>query len=210
MGGGGYSFPKWLVAYRPDFACMAVEIDPAIVQIAREQLFLDKLEADFDARSTGRLELPVADAWACLQDDAQGFDLIVNDAFRGNRPLGPMQTDEGARVVRSHLRAGGVYIGNVRSALEGRRARALVEAREAFERVFDHVEIIPERPEEPRKMGNNALVAWDNNVEGRNDHGRRNERHELGRMDDGARLPTVRQRGRDAAADHHRRARSHH
>lgn len=167
MGGGGYSFPKWLVAYRPDFACMAVEIDPAIVQIARKQLFLDKLEADFDARSTGRLELPVADAWACLQDDAQGFDLIVNDAFRGNRPLGPMQTDKGARVVRSHLRKGGVYIGNVRSALEGRRARALVEAREAFGRVFDHVEIIPERPEEPRKMGNNALVAWDNNIEGK-------------------------------------------
>ena len=167
MGGGGYSFPKWLVAYRPDFACVAVEIDPAIVRIARERLFVDKLEKDFEVRDTGRLELPVADAWAFLQEDEQGFDLIVNDAFRGNRPLGPMQTDEGARVVRAHLRVGGVYIGNVRSALEGRGAHVLKEAREAFEREFDHVKIIPERPEEPRKKGNNALVAWNDGAGGK-------------------------------------------
>lgn len=167
MGGGGYSFPKWLVAYRPDFACVAVEIDPAIVRIARERLFVDKLEKDFAVRDTGRLELPVADAWAFLQEDEQGFDLIVNDAFRGNRPLGPMQTDEGARVVRAHLRVGGVYIGNVRSALEGRGAHVLKEAREAFEREFDHVKIIPERPEEPRKKGNNALVAWNDGAGGK-------------------------------------------
>ena len=167
MGGGGYSFPKWLVAYRPDFACVAVEIDPAILGIAREQLFVSELEKDFDVQRTGRLDLPVADAWAYVADDEAGYDLIVNDAFRGNRPLGPLQTDEGARMVRAHLRAGGVYIGNVRSALEGRKARALHDTREAFARVFDHVEIIPERPEEPRRMGNNALVAWNDVAEGK-------------------------------------------
>lgn len=160
MGGGGFSFPKWIVAYRPDLSCDVVEIDPAITRIARERLFLDELEKTFDTKSTGRLNVIEGDAWAYLQDDEHGFDLIVNDVFIGNRPLGPMATDEGARVVREHLHPGGVYIGNVRCALEGRSSRALEEAQSAFAEVFDHVEIIPERPEEPRKRGNNALVAW--------------------------------------------------
>lgn len=164
MGGGGYSFPKWIVAYRPDFACETVEIDPAIVRIARDQLFLGRLERDFETAATGRLTLLEGDAWECLQADERGFDLIVNDAFRGNRPLGSMRTSEGARVVKRHLLPGGLYIGNVRTPLEGRAARALFETRDVFAEVFDHVKIIPERPEEPRKPGNNALVAWDEGV----------------------------------------------
>lgn len=166
MGGGGFSFPKWLVAYRPDFACDAVEIDPKIVNIARERLFLGELERAFDTQTTGRLNVVVADAWSYVLDDTQGFDLIVNDAFGGNRPLGPMATDQGAQLVREHLRAGGVYIGNVRCALEGRSAGVLAQTRAAFEKVFDHVEVIPERPEDARKKGNNALVAWNERSEG--------------------------------------------
>lgn len=165
MGGGGYSFPKWLVAYRPDFACDAVEIDSAILRIAREKLFVDKLETQFDTSATGRLTLPVADAWRYLAADMQGYDLIVNDAFRGNRPLGPMQTNEGACVVKAHLLPGGRYIGNVRCPLTGRKAKPLEETRAAFQEVFDHVEIIPERPEEPQAPGNNTLVAWDDATE---------------------------------------------
>ncbi len=165
MGGGGYSFPKWLVAYRPDFSCDAVEIDPAITEIARQRLFLNELEVAFNAQSTGRLRLVEGDAWNVLQNDSAGFDLIVNDAFRGNRPLGSMQTDKGARLVHEHLREGGVYIGNVRTPLVGRKAAPLREARDAFSRVFAYTWIVPERPEEPQKPGNNALVCCDRSLD---------------------------------------------
>lgn len=161
MGGGGCSFPKWLVAYRPDFSCVVAEIDPAIVHVARERFFVDELEQTFGNGADSRFDLRTQDAWEALVEDEQGFDLIVNDAFRGNRPLGPMATEEGARLVRTHLRPGGMYVGNVRTTLEGPRSRALTEAQEAFGRVFSHVETIPERPETPRRKGNNALIAWD-------------------------------------------------
>lgn len=160
MGGGGFSFPKWIVAYRPDFTCEVVEIDPAITKVARERFFLDRLEDEFGTRENGRLVVVEDDAWDYLRRDQAGFDLIVNDAFSGNRPLGPLATDEGARLVREHLRPGGVYVGNVRTPLEGRRSRSLHAAEEAFRRAFAHVQTIPERPEEPRKKGNNALIAW--------------------------------------------------
>lgn len=165
MGGGGYSFPKWLVAYRPDFVCEVAEIDPIITSIAREQFFLDRLEKEFRTEETGRLVVAHEDAWAFVRASTGGYDLIVNDAFRGNRPLGPMGTSEGASLVRDRLRPGGVYIGNVRCALEGRSAKVLEDTKRVFEQVFDHVEIIPERPEEPRKKGNNALIAWNGDPE---------------------------------------------
>ena len=149
MGGGGYSF-----------ACTAVEIDPKIEQIAREQFFVDRLQQEFGTQQSERLHLVCDDAIDYLVADKDGFDLIVNDAFVGNRPLGRLTTEEGARTVRAHLHEGGLYIGNVRTPLEGRRARTLQATKEAFEAEFAHVRIIPERPEEPRKVGNNALIAW--------------------------------------------------
>lgn len=160
LGGGGYSFPKWLVAHRPDFACEVVEIDPLITKVARERFFLNRLMEEYCAQDPGRLVLANADAWEYLQNDAWGFDLIVNDVFSGNRPLGPLGTHEGARVIHQHLLPGGVYIGNVRTPLEGRRAKVLHDTEAAFDTIFDHVRIVPERPEEPRKVGNNALIAW--------------------------------------------------
>ena len=159
MGGGGFSFPKWLIAYRQDFACDAVEIDPAILQIAREQFFLDELISTFCTHANNRLNLIVDDAWSYLAKSGTSFDLIVNDAFRGNKPLGNVNTLDGAKTVRHHLTHDGVYIGNVRTPLVGKRSMPLWEAADAFLAVFGNVWIIPERPEDPKKPGNNALVA---------------------------------------------------
>ena len=150
-----------LIAYiAGDFASGKGQIDPVIEEIAREQFFVDRLVDEFDTEHSRRLVLTVADAWDRLLADEEGFDLIINDAFGGNRPLGRLSTDEGARHIRAHLHEGGLYIGNVRTPLDGRRAEPLRDAVRAFEAEFEHVQVIPERPEDPRKKGNNALIAW--------------------------------------------------
>ena len=54
IGGGGYSFPKWLAANVADVSTTVVEIDPKVTKIARERFFLDEaLERNF-AKKTGR------------------------------------------------------------------------------------------------------------------------------------------------------------
>ena len=161
MGGGGYSLPKYLAAYVPAVRVDVVEIDPAITQIAREFFFLDECLEKTGAERDGRLRLVTGDAWAHVRAAAEPYDVIVNDAFSGNRPLGPLTTEEGARTIREHLAKGGVYLANVRCAREGRRARVLREVEEAFGREFAHVGSVPEWPDEPKKPGNNALVATD-------------------------------------------------
>ena len=159
MGGGGFSFPKWMVAFRPDFCCETVEIDPKIVKIARERLFLGELERRFSTNANGRLRIVMDDAWSHLNYSKETYDLIVNDAFGGRRPMGGMDTQEGVRRIAQRLADDGVYIGNVRTPLEGKRAQPLYATQSALQEVFDCVWLIPEIPEDPLKLGNNTLIA---------------------------------------------------
>lgn len=157
MGGGGFSLPRGLVERFPEMQVDVIEIDPAVIEIAREHFWLDELET----AAGGRLRVICADAWAWLSENAERYDAIVNDAFSGKRSLGPMATDEGARIVREHLCEEGIYLANVRSALEGRRASNLDEAARAFASVFSDVVCVPDRPDAPRDLGYNALAAAD-------------------------------------------------
>nr|WP_286165923.1 fused MFS/spermidine synthase [Olsenella uli] len=161
MGGGGYSLPKYLATHVPAASVDVVEVDPAITALARERFFLDECLQETGAEKDGRLRLVNDDAWGFLRAAAEPYDVIVNDAFSGKRPLGPLATDEGARVVREHLAEGGVYLANVRCACEGRGARTLREVEAAFGRVLARVSYVPEWPGEPGKPGNNVVVASD-------------------------------------------------
>ncbi len=164
MGGGGYSLPKYLAAYVPAARTDVVEVDPAITAIAREFFFLDECLEKTGAVKNGRLRLVNDDAWAFVRAAAEPYDVIANDAFSGKRPLGPLTSAEGARVVRSRLAEGGVYLANVRCACEGRGSGPLREVEEAFGREFAHVGYVPEWPDDPKKPGNNAFIAT--NAEG--------------------------------------------
>lgn len=164
MGGGGYSLPKYLAAYVPAARTDVVEVDPAITAIAREFFFLDECLEKTGAEKNGRLRLVNDDAWAFVHAAAEPYDVIVNDAFSGKRPLGPLTSAEGASVVRSRLAENGVYLANVRCTCEGRGSGPLREVEEAFGREFAHVGYVPEWPDDPKKPGNNAFIAT--NAEG--------------------------------------------
>ena len=161
MGGGGYSLPKHLAAFVPSVSCDVVEIDPAITKIARDRFFLDECLSETGAEKQGRIRLVNDDGWGFLRAASEPYDVIVNDAFSGKRPLGPLTTEEGAQVVREHLTDGGVYLANVRCACEGRGSRVLREVEAAFGREFAHVSYVPEWPGEPEKPGNNVVIATD-------------------------------------------------
>lgn len=159
MGGGGYSLPKYLMAYVPAAHVDVVEIDPTMTKLAREWFFLDECLEKTGACRKGRAQLVNDDAWGFLKAASEPYDVIVNDAFSGKRPLGPMATDEGARVVREHLAQGGVYLANVRCPLEGHGAKPLREVEEAFGREFSSTRVVPEWDDEPTKPGNNMFIA---------------------------------------------------
>ena len=125
------------------------------LQVARERFFLDRAEKLAD----GRLTLVNADGWEYLRTCGTSFDVIINDAFSGSRPLGALGNAEGAALIHAHLTERGMYLANVRSTLEGRKAAVLQQVEDAFGREFGNVEVVPERPGEPTVLANNVIVA---------------------------------------------------
>lgn len=161
IGGGGYSFPKWLVSDNDDVDVTVVEIDEVVTKIAREHFYLDELIREFDAERGGRLRLVCDDGWAFLGNADERFDIIVNDAFGGRKPLGPLATQEGAQAVLEHLSPTGVYLANVISPLEGsaKKTKILRDSLDACKDAFEHVYLIPEDGDDPTIVGDNVLAA---------------------------------------------------
>lgn len=162
IGGGGFSLPKWFAYHLAPVRVVAVEVDPKIIEIARRSFYLDRAEREL--AGTGRLEVVCADGWTWLSSRDEPLDLVVNDAFSGRQPLAALAAGSGARTIHEHLSEGGVYLANVRAPLTGRGARALHETLSNFATEFAHVWFMPECPEEPRRLGNNVLVASDTDL----------------------------------------------
>lgn len=162
IGGGGFSLPKWVVRHLPPVRVSVAEIDPKIVDIARRSFYLADLERECEG--TGRFEIACEDGWGWLRAQTEPFDLIVNEAFTGSKPLGPLTGDEGAEVVHAHLREGGAYLATLRLPLKGRKSEPLKATCKAFAARFAHVWLVPEEGLAPGQPQNNTLVASDTDL----------------------------------------------
>ena len=130
LGGGGFTLPRYLSATRPGSTHVVLEIDPTLVEVARDELGLAEDAAD----------IVVGDARLALAElPTDGFDLIVGDAFASTSVPWHLTTVETMRQLRRVLRPGGIYVMNVIDGGANRYARAqlatLVES-------FDHVAAI--------------------------------------------------------------------
>ena len=151
LGGGGYAYPKHLVAYHPDARIDVVEIDPMIEQIARRHFYLDRLIEEYETETTGRLGLYNEDALAYLERYARGieageeacYDAVFNDCFGGKRPAESLATVQAARLVKSCLVEDGVYMTNVVATEGGSGSEFLAQVTESLGQVFAHVYVVP-------------------------------------------------------------------
>jgi len=106
VGLGGGSIPQALAALYPSASIDIVEIDPAVVDIAREY---------FSFEPTPRMQIYVQDArvWgkrAVLKQ--RRYDLILLDAFNGDYIPEHLMTREYLRETRALLNDGGVLVSN--------------------------------------------------------------------------------------------------
>lgn len=161
LGGGGYSYPKHLVAYHPETFVTCVEIDPMITAIAHRYFFLDRLIEEYDLDETGRLRLVTDDARAYLERSDERFDAIVNDCFTGMSLVESLVTREAARLYHGHLREDGVYLANVIGAVEGPRSRTMRRIMRTLASEFAHVYVLPGQPALLSNCDNNVVVATD-------------------------------------------------
>ncbi|MQA88456.1 MAG: hypothetical protein GEV03_28540 [Streptosporangiales bacterium] len=105
LGGGGFTIPRWLAATRPGSTSTVLELDPSIVRLARERLGL---------RTGPSLRVRVGDARTTIATQpADGYDLVVGDAFGGRSVPWHLTTREFVGQVDRVLRPDGVYLLNI-------------------------------------------------------------------------------------------------
>ncbi|HWT24861.1 MAG TPA: fused MFS/spermidine synthase, partial [Solirubrobacteraceae bacterium] len=105
LGGGGFTLPRYLAATRPGSRSRVLEVDAALVDLARERLGL---------RTGPDLRVRAGDARVTLRaEPAASADVVVGDAFGGRSIPWHLATVEFTRDVRRVLRPEGLYALNV-------------------------------------------------------------------------------------------------
>lgn len=114
LGGGGYSYPKHLLSSTEGSPSIdVVEIDPAIIEIARKHFFVDELEREHGPMGSGRLRSFAQDGREFVRNAPQGFyDVLINDSFGGADPTVGLLTSTALEEAKRCMVPGGLYLLN--------------------------------------------------------------------------------------------------
>ena len=113
IGGGGFAFPKLVAEKHPGVVTDVVEIDPAVIGIARRWFYLDEA-CELQKRGGGQLNVICADGRRVLNDTApSSYDAIVLDAFVRDTPVLSLATVEAFQAAHQALSPHGVLLANV-------------------------------------------------------------------------------------------------
>ena len=147
VGGGGFTMPRYIEATRPGSFSRVLELDPVVLQTAREQLGLV---------TSDDLQVVVGDARVSLAaEPTDGYDLVVGDAFAGPAVPWHLTTREFLEQLARVLRADGIYMVNVIDYPPLALARAeLATMRD----VFEHVAFIGQRSRIDGTSGGNLIL----------------------------------------------------
>lgn len=160
IGGGGFAFPKLVAAEHPGVRTDVVEIDPAVIRIARRWFFLD--EAVVLARAGGGdLRVFCEDGRAFLGRCEGAYDAVVIDAFVGAEPVRELATREAMRAARGALAPGGVLLANVVSREGGSDVSFLRSVVATALTTFCCVEVVPATDDEHAEEDNYLVIASD-------------------------------------------------
>ena len=139
-----------------------VEIDPVVVEIARQHFFVDELEKAHGPQGSGRLRTIVADGVDHLTQRASAStDAIINDSFDGTNPTGLLLTSESIAQAKRCLTPGGLYLLNA-VVDENDTTQAVDAAMRALAEHFAYVYEIPCIDLEFSGADNYLVIASDN------------------------------------------------
>jgi len=134
IGGGGYTFPRYLEAKLPNSHIVVAEIDPEVTEIAHVLLGLE--------RDT-RIQTASQDARIYLEMNGQpdSYDIVFGDAFNDYSVPSHLTTLEFGQMVDKILRDDGLYVVNIIDG--GKRGHFMRAYVRTLQQVFPHVAVIP-------------------------------------------------------------------
>lgn len=147
IGGGGYTFPRYMEALYPDSELNVIEIDPGVTKVAYDQLGLSRDSSIVTHNQDARL---------FLENSAdQSYDLILGDAFNDFSVPYHLTTKEFNDRVRDWLAEDGLYMVNIIDGPSGDFLRAYVHT---MRQSFPYVYLVP-TSESWRKLPRSTFVV---------------------------------------------------
>jgi spermidine synthase len=104
IGGGGYTFPRYMEAYYPHAQVDVVEIDPAVTEIAYQHLGLPRTSRIRSFNEDGR--------WFVMNCTGK-YDIIFLDAYNDLSIPYHLTTREFAQQLKDILNPGGIVLTNI-------------------------------------------------------------------------------------------------
>jgi len=157
FGGAGFQFPKFLISHYPEMSIDVIEINPLAVHLARKFFFLNDLEKDYKAESSGRLRIFIEDGMEYLKRTGDRYDIIINDAYHSDIPDKGLASPKGTILIKEHLNPGGLYSFNLITALEGESSMPFILMNDTFTYHFREVKYVRCSPDLKPDSNQNIL-----------------------------------------------------
>jgi spermidine synthase len=135
IGGGGYTFPRYIEALYPGSDIHVIEIDPGVTQVAKEELGVAPDSQIISYNEDARLFLE--------REPSQSYNLIMGDAFNDFSVPYHLTTKEFNDRVHAWLDEDGLYMVNIIDGVRGDFLRAYIHT---LRQTFQHVYLIPAIP----------------------------------------------------------------
>ncbi|HVA23736.1 MAG TPA: fused MFS/spermidine synthase [Chloroflexota bacterium] len=150
LGGGGYTFPRYIEAVYPEAKDAVFEIDPGVTRAAYEYMGLSP---------NARVQTTNLDARVALQalPPDRKFDLILGDAFNDLSVPYHLTTQEFDRELRSRLTPTGFYLANIIDKMQG--GRFIPSVVRTLKTVFPNVYVMSEFDSFSTPAQNTYVVA---------------------------------------------------
>jgi spermidine synthase len=142
VGLGAGTVPMFLRTAFPDVDVDVVEVDPTIVEVAREW---------FEFADGPHLRVILGDGRAVLEKARRHWDVIVLDAYGESRIPPHLATREFLATVRRRLAPGGAVLANLWGSSTNRLYRPMLRT---YQEVFDDLWVV-----RPPHSGNRIVVA---------------------------------------------------
>jgi len=130
LGGGGYTFPRYMEAVYLGSVNEVVEIDPAVTQVAYEELGLPPETRIKTYNQDARLFL-------IQRETGAGYDIVIGDVFNDRSTPYHLTTLQFAKLVRANMEEDGIYLVNIIDVYE--RGRYMPSFIHTLRQVFNHV-----------------------------------------------------------------------
>jgi spermidine synthase len=157
LGGGGYSFPQYMQVVYPESENEVVEIDPAVTQVAYEELGLPVNTSIITFNQDARFFL--------MQRSAlDKYDIVIGDIFNDFSTPYHLTTLEYDRLVKANMNLDGVYLVNIiGDYVEGKYMPAMLHT---LKHTFDYVYLFGSHKSwDAAGPGTYVILATDHQIE---------------------------------------------